>query len=81
MSYIQPQNVFAVVFITVSVMQELLTCFDRKHSRQHQVYRSYTGWFRTNGHYNRRWFLRSVRSKSSYKSVSDFKGLQIYGCL
>ena len=34
---------FTEVFVTVSVMQGLPTCFYRKHSSQLQVYRSYTG--------------------------------------
>jgi len=39
----------------------------------------YTGCFTTCGHYCRRWFPRSLWSKSSYKHVSDFGRLRSYG--
>jgi len=39
----------------------------------------YTGCFTTCGHYCRRWFPRSLWSKSSYKHVSDFGWLRRYG--
>jgi len=38
----------------------------------------YTGCFMTCGHYCRRWFPRSLWSKSSYKHVSDFGRLWSY---
>ena len=43
------------------------------------IYVRYTGCFTTSGHNCRRWFPRSLWSKSSYKHVSDFGRLRSYG--
>jgi len=50
------------------------------HPRRLELYtKVHTGCFTTCGHYCRRWFPRSLWSKSSYKRVSDFRWLRSYG--
>jgi hypothetical protein len=47
--------------------------------RQYITLHLYTGCFTTCGRYCRKWFPRSLWSKSSYKHVSDFGRLRSYG--